>query len=142
MRTFSIFRLLPRLMLAAVVLLAGLYSTMATAGRSGGTVYFNRPAGFNAAFTRPFVIINGEKIGTIASGECHRIRLPVGQHRILIRDKSSVLSLLGIEFNAARVNVANGAVIFITVSALQELDEFNEASPAYDMLVSSRGRRC
>ncbi|MCF6198961.1 MAG: DUF2846 domain-containing protein [Hyphomicrobiaceae bacterium] len=142
MHIFSFFRSLSRLMLATSLLLVGFYSSVASASGSGGTVYFHRPAGFNAAFLKPDVIIDGRKVGTIGSGECHRVRLPAGRHKIIIRDQASPLLRLGIELNATRVNVWNGADIFITVSAQQELDEFNERSPAYDMLISSKGRRC
>ncbi len=142
MHSLSFFRVLSRLIFAATLLLVGLYSAVASASRSGGTVYFNRPAGFNAAFTHPSVIIDGRLVGTIGAGECHRIRLPAGHHKIVIRDQTSVLSRLGLELNATGVNIGNGTVLFISVQAQQELDEFNEPSPAYDMLVSSKGRRC
>jgi len=142
MHIFSFFRSLSRLMLATTLLLVGLYSAVASASGGSGTVYFHRPAGFNAAFLHPDVIIDGQKVGTIGAGECHRVRLPAGRHKIIIRDQRNVLSRLGLELNAARVNVWNGAHLFITVRAQQELDEFNEPSPAYDMLISSKGRRC
>ena len=142
MHFFSFFRSLSALMLVASLFLGGLHSGVVLASQSGGTVYFNRPAGFNAAFTYPDVIIDGRKVGTIGNGECHRVRLPAGHHKIVIRDQRSLLSRFGVELNAARVNVWNGASLFISVQAQQELDEFNESSPAYDMLVSSKGRRC
>ena len=105
-------------------------------------VYFNRPTGFNGTFTKPFVIIDGRKIGRIGSGECHRIRLSAGPHQIIVRDVSSILSRLGIENYAATVHVQNGSASFVTISSLQQLDEFNEKAPGYDLYVTNQGHRC
>ena len=142
MRTNSLFRLLALLILTTTTFLPGLHQAATAASSGGGMVYFNRVADFNGAFTRPDVIIDGKKIGKIRSGECHRIRLPAGRHIITVRDQTSLFSRAGIELSAARVMIANGTNTFITVRPLQQPEEFNQALPSYDLLVSPTGRRC
>jgi hypothetical protein len=110
--------------------------------RSGGVVYLNRAPAFNGAFTQPAVIVDGEQIGTLGSGECMAVRLPAGRHQILVRDQRSLLSALGLEIHAARIEVGNGSEVFVTVRPLQDLAEFNDKATTYDLLVADEGSRC
>ena len=141
-------RYLSPLVLFALIMLGTAFSIPAPDGqvqaatRGGGVVYFNRPASFNGAFLRPVVIIDGRQIGTIASGQCRRLRLPAGHHRIIVRDQRSLLSRFGRDLFPTTVNVWNGSKAYVTIHPLQETVDFNEPAPSYQLLVSDRGRRC
>lgn len=141
MRSKSLLRSLAVLALASAAVLP-LADLAAAKSRSGGVVYFNRPASFAGAFTRPHVIIDGKKVGTIGSGECHGIRLPAGRHNVLVRDQRGLLSALGLELNAARIHVENGSATYIDVRPLQEAKDFNEGATTYNLLVSDSGTGC
>lgn len=142
MRSFSLlFSLL--LLGAALPMPLSLFGTSAkAASHGGGVVYFNRPANFGAAFKRPVVVIDGKEIGTIGSGECHGVRLPAGPHKVVVRDEQSIPSRFGIELIGTKVYVNPGAETFVTVRPVQEMKDFNESSPVYDLLVSDDGQPC
>ena len=127
-----------------IVILFGplLLSARDAIARSGGTVYFNRPAGFIGAFTQPEVLIDGKRVGTIGSGQCRRLNLPPGHHQIIVRDQTSLLSRFSDRLFPTIVSVGNNTETFVTVEPLRDMATFNEPSPSYNLLVSSRGARC
>lgn len=144
MRSLSLRLSLAALTLIAAASLAGLAGTADARSRSqaGGVVYISRPAAFEGTFTQPDVIIDGETVATIGSGECVSIRLPVGRHEIVVRDQTSLLSRLGLELHAARVALDNGTEAFVTVRPSQEPGQFNEKSTGYLLNVDDVGHRC
>lgn len=143
MRSLSLRFSLAALTLAAAASLVGVAGPADARPRErGGVVYLHRPAAFAGAFTQPAVLVDGEQVATIGSGECVAMRLPAGRHEIVVRDQTSILSRLGLELHAARIKVWDGASVFVEVRPLQDAAQFNDKSPGYSLLVADRGPRC
>jgi hypothetical protein len=128
---------------AAVVLV--LYSrptsalAQAKAAASTGTVYVSRPSVWAASALRIHVLVNGKAVGSIGDGQCLKVTLPTGRHKV----HGHVPSLLGQLFDtnteSVQVNVTSASATFVSITPTVM---FPGQYIVYPAAVSSKGRSC
>ena len=131
------------LALAAVMLVlcdhppSALAQAKAAAGT--GTVYVSRPSAWAASALRIHVLVNGKAVGSIGDGQCLKVTLPTGRHKV----HGHVPSLLGKPFDSntdsVQVNVTSDSATFVSITPTAI---FPSQYIIYPATVSSKGRRC
>lgn len=111
----------------------------AKAAPGTGTVYVSRPSVWAASALRIHVLVNGKAVGSIGDGQCLKVTLPTGRHKV----HGHVPSLLGQLFDSStdsvQVNVRSDSATFVSINPTVI---FPSQYIVYPATVSSKGRSC
>jgi hypothetical protein len=128
---------------AALILVLGnrppsaLAQVKAAAGT--GTVYVSRPSAWAASALRINVLVNGKAVGSIGDGQCLKVTLPTGRHKVHGHVPSLLGQLFDTDTNSVQVNVTSDLPTFVSINPRVIFPSQNIVYPA---TVSSKGRSC
>jgi hypothetical protein len=104
-----------------------------------GTVYVSRPSVWAASALRIRILVNGKAVGSIGDGQCLKVTLPAGGHKV----HGEVVSVLGPVFDSntdsVQVTVASGSAMFVSITPTAI---FPTQHIIYPVKAASKGRSC
>jgi hypothetical protein len=104
-----------------------------------GTLFVSRPSAMSSALVSMDVHVDNKKVGSIANGECIRVSVPLGRHRILGRFPVTLGPLFEPTIVPVDIAVSADSATYVVITP-------TSSYPGYHVTVRAEvvkaGRRC